>query len=67
MERKGRLNSQELKDLSDELAALSRQQSDARLLEVCIRMTDEEIKAFDIRTQRISQIHVILSEHDSKR
>jgi hypothetical protein len=67
VEREGRLNSQELKDLSDELAALAKQQSDARLLEVYIRMTDEEIKAFDIRTQRISQIHVILNEHDSKR
>jgi hypothetical protein len=34
MENKGRLNAQQLKDLSDELAALSKQQSDARLAEV---------------------------------
>jgi hypothetical protein len=44
-----------------------KQQSDARLLEVFIRMTRQEIEAFDLRTQRISQIHVILSDHDAKR
>ena len=67
MERKRRLNTQQLKDLSDELAALVKQQSDARLLEVFIRMTQQEIEAFDRRTERISKIHVILSEHDAKR
>ena len=66
MERQGRLNSQQLKDLSDELAALVKQ-SDARLTEVFIRMTDREIKAFDLRSERISKIHVILSENDTKR
>jgi hypothetical protein len=63
----GRLNSQQLKDLSDELAALSKLQSDARLTEVYVGMTPQEIKAFDLRAERISQIHVILSEHDAKR
>jgi hypothetical protein len=67
MERQGRLNSQQLKDLSDELAALMKQQSDARLTEVFVRMTQQEIGAFDLRAQRISKIHVILSEHDAKR
>jgi hypothetical protein len=67
VERPGRLNSQQLKDLSDELAALTKQQSDARLLEVFVRMSEAEIKAFDLRTQRISRIHVLLSEHDSRR
>jgi hypothetical protein len=43
VERQGRLNAQQLKDLSDELAALIRQQSDARLLEVYIRMTKERL------------------------
>ena len=62
-----RLNSQQLKDLSDELVILSKQQSDARLLEVFIHMNEPEIKAFDLRKERISQIHVILSEHDAKR
>lgn len=67
MERQGRLDAQQLKDLSDELAALTKQQSDARLLEVFVRMSQQEIKVFDLRTQRISKIHVILSEHDAKR
>ena len=67
MERQDRLNSQQLKDLSDELAALMKQQSDARLTEVFVRMTQQEIGAFDLRAQRISKIHVILSEHDAKR
>jgi hypothetical protein len=62
-----RLNSQQLNELSDELASLMKQQSDARLMEVFVRMSEPEIKAFDLRTARISQIHVILSEHDAKR
>lgn len=64
---KRRLTQQQLRDLSDELAMLVKQQSDARLLEVYVRMTKPEIEAFDLRTQRISKIHVILSEHDAKR
>jgi hypothetical protein len=62
-----RLNAQQLRDLSDELIALTKQQSEARLLEVFIRMNEQEVKAFELRAQRISQIHVILSEHDAKR
>jgi hypothetical protein len=65
--RQSRLNSQQLNDLSDELAALLKQQADARLMEVFIPMSEQEIKAFDLRTERISKIHVILSEHDAKR
>jgi hypothetical protein len=65
--RVGRLNAMQLKELSDELAALTKQQSDARLTEVFIRMTEAEVNAFDLRKQRISQIYVILSEHDAKR
>lgn len=57
----------QLKDLSDELAALTKEQYDARLLEVFVRMTEREIRAFDLRTQRISKIHVILSEHEARR
>jgi len=64
---KGRLNSQQLKELSDELASLGEQQSDARQTEMFIRMTPQEIEAFDLRTQRISKIHIMLSEHDAKR
>ncbi|MFZ0298421.1 MAG: hypothetical protein WAM13_08745 [Candidatus Sulfotelmatobacter sp.] len=67
MEPQARLNSRQLKDLSDELATLMKQQSDARLTEVFIRMTPQELKAFDLRTERISKIHVILSEHDAQR
>ena len=63
----GRLNSQQIKDLSDELVALSKQQSDARLTEVFIRMTTQEIEAFDLRAERISKILGILGEHDAKR
>ena len=63
----GRLNPQQLKHLSDELANLTKQQSDARLTEEFVRMTPAEIKAFDLRAERISKIHVILSEHDAKR
>jgi hypothetical protein len=65
--RQVRLSSQEVKDLSDELSALIKQQSDARLTEVYVHMTPQEIKAFDLRTERISHIHVILSDHDAKR
>jgi hypothetical protein len=46
---RGRLNAQELKDLSDELADLSQKQADARETEVYIRMTPQEIKDFDNR------------------
>ena len=67
MERQGRLNEQQLQELSNELAALTKQQSDARLTEVYIHMTPEEIKAFDLRTERTSKIYVILHEHDAKR
>jgi hypothetical protein len=67
VEPQARLNSRQLKDLSDELATLMKQQSDARLTEVFIRMTPQELKAFDLRTERISKIHVILSEHDAQR
>ena len=63
----GRLNSQQLKDLSDELATLAKQQSDARLTEVFIRMNKQEIEAFDLRKERISKIYANLSEHDAKR
>lgn len=54
MAQQGRLNMQQLKDLSDELATLIKQQSDARLTEVFIRMNEQEIKAFDLRKARIS-------------
>jgi hypothetical protein len=63
----GRLNQQELKELSDELVVLTKQQSDARLTEVFIRMSEPEIKAFDLRKERISQIYVVLSRHDAQR
>jgi hypothetical protein len=65
--RQGRLNERQLKDLSDELATLMTQQYEARLLEVFIPMSKKEIEAFDLRTERISKIHVILSEHDARR
>jgi len=64
---KSRLNSQQLKELSDELASLGEQQCVARQTEMFIRMTPQEIEAFDLRTQRISKIHIMLSEHDAKR
>jgi hypothetical protein len=62
-----RLNSQQLRDLSDELATLTKQQSGARLTEVFIRMTPEEIHAFDLRKKRISKICAILADHDALR
>jgi hypothetical protein len=65
--RQGRLNEKQLKELSDELATLMNQQYEARLLEVFIPMSKKEIEAFDLRTERVSKIHVILSEHDAKR
>jgi hypothetical protein len=54
-------------DLTDELALLTKQRSDARLLEEFIPMSKKEIDAFDLRTGRISKIYVILSEHDARR
>lgn len=62
-----RLNSQQLKDLGDELAALTIEQDDARSNEVFVGMTQREIEAFDRRTERMSHIHVILTEQDAKR
>ena len=62
-----RLKPQQIRDLNDELDALLKQQSDARQTEVFFRMTEQEIKAFDLRTQRISQIYILLGEHDAKR
>lgn len=62
-----RLDPQQLKDLTDELVILVKQQSDARLTEVFVGMTPQEHRAFELREQRISQIHVILSDHDAKR
>ena len=62
-----RLNSKQLTDLSDELAVLVKRQSDARLTEVFIRMTEQEVEAFNFRAERISKIHVILGQHDAKR
>ena len=59
MESHGRLDSQQLKELSDELAVLTKQQSDARLTEIFIRMTQEEIEAFDLRRERICQIYAV--------
>jgi len=44
VERHGRLNSKQLKDLSDELADLAQKQADARQTEVYIRMTPQEIQ-----------------------
>lgn len=64
---RGRLNAQQLKDLDEELVALTKQQSDARQTEVFVGMNPRETKAFDLRAERISQIHMILSEHDEKR
>jgi len=66
-DQRGRLNAQQLKDLSDELAALSQQQADARQTEIYIRMTPQEIKDFDTRKNRISRIYVILHNNDLKR
>jgi polyhydroxyalkanoate synthesis regulator phasin len=63
----GKLNAQEIKDLSDELADLAKKQSDARQTEVFIRMTPQEIKHFDDRKDRISRIYVLLGKQDSKR
>jgi hypothetical protein len=62
-----RLNSQQLDDLSNELAALVKRQCDARLTEVFVRMTEQEIRDFDLRKERISKIYVILNEHDARR
>jgi hypothetical protein len=67
VERQGRLNAKQLKDLSDELAALAKVQSAARHAEVYIRMSPKEVEEFDERKGRISAIYVILSNHDANR
>jgi hypothetical protein len=67
MEDKGRLDAQQLKDLSDELAALAQKQSDARETEIYVRMTPQELKDFDTRQDRISRIYVILGNQVTKR
>jgi hypothetical protein len=53
--RQGRLNERQVKALSDELTTLMKQQSDARLTDVFIRMIQKEIDAFDLRQERISR------------
>lgn len=65
--RMGRLSPKQLQELSDELAALTKQQSDARLTEVFVGMTKDEIEAFNLRQERISRIYIIFSDHDAKR
>jgi polyhydroxyalkanoate synthesis regulator phasin len=67
MENKGKLNAKEIRELSDELAALAQKQSNTRQTEVYIRMTPQEIKDFDERKDRISRIYVILENNDAKR
>ena len=67
MGNQGRLTVEDLKALNDELAALTKQQHDARVLAVYVRMTPQEIKDFETRKARISRIQVILTNHDSKR
>ena len=67
MDQNGKLGAQELNDLSDELATLSKQQSDSRQAEVYIRMSLQEVKDFDERKGRISRIYVILAKHDAAR
>lgn len=62
-----RLNQHELRDLTSELESLTKQQSNARIGEIFIGMTQTEIEAFDRRKARISQIYIILSNHDAKR
>lgn len=62
MELKNRLDAAQLGTL-DELASLSKQQQEARLTEVYIRMSPQEIKAFDARSVRMSEIYAILSQH----
>lgn len=62
-----KLDSKQLQDLTDELAALSRQQYDARRNEVFVGMTPQETKTYDHRAERISRIHIILSEHGGRR
>ena len=62
-----RLTPQQLQDLNDELTVLTKQQSDARLMEVFVGMTKGETEAFELRQERISRIHIILSDHDAKR
>lgn len=56
-----RLNAQQLRDLRDELTVLKKQQSEARLLEVFIRMNEREVKAFELRTP--SSAHLPDSRH----
>ncbi len=66
MARQSRLNSQQLNELRDELATLMKQQSDARCTEVFLPMSPTEIEAFDLRQERIYQIHVLLNEHSAR-
>ena len=62
-ELKYRLDAKQLRELREEVAALSNEQDEARRTEIYIPMTPLEAADFESRQERISRIWVILSEH----
>jgi hypothetical protein len=66
MERKQRLNSNQLLELSEELKCLKKKQHATRSLEVYVGMSAGEGIDFESRQERISRICAVLSQHDIK-
>ena len=66
-ELKHRLDANQLRGLSEEVAALSKEQDEARRTEIYIPMTPQEAADFESRQERISRIWAILSEHGFSR
>jgi hypothetical protein len=60
MGRNERLSAQQIKTLTDELEALTKQQADARELEIYVRATSKDLKDFNARQERISAISIAL-------
>lgn len=60
MGRNERLSAEQVKSLTDELETLTKQQSDARELEIYVRPTSKDLKCFDARQERISAISIAL-------
>jgi hypothetical protein len=58
--RNERLNAEQVKSLTDELEALTKQQADAQERQIFLPPSPKEIKDFDSRQERISAILVEL-------
>jgi hypothetical protein len=62
-----RLSTEQLSELREELRSLNKQQDDSKELQMFVSPSKKEAADYEARQERISHIHVILSEHDIRR